>query len=292
VNTLLVDKSAFQALNLDEMRLTSTRYQILATDVLLLELLGDLRYGDERTAHFARKIQVAETVVNMPYHLICGSELLGERVPMNQLPVLQGKRVVAGDGSVGAYIPPSEGDRALVRWSTGQFNDQDLEFARTWADAVRNFDLGFFERAVRGVVPRSQQPASIAEMRVLVDKSLREPARQAGFVECLLVYLPMSELIKRRIGERWSDPSRVLLRDAPFSAHCLRVLFVMFIAVGSRLLGTRNSNFIDAQYLMYLPFCGLFASGDAVHTKLFAGLASPGQTLLSPEELKAQLRAA
>ena len=64
--TLLIDKSAFQALNPEELAMSRGRYQLLATDVLLLELLGDLRYKDQRTHYLARKLRAADVAVNIP----------------------------------------------------------------------------------------------------------------------------------------------------------------------------------------------------------------------------------
>lgn len=289
MTTLLLDKSAFQALNPEELRRSCGRYQVLATDVLLLEILGDLRYSDQRTTSFARKIQTADTLVNMPCHLICGSELLGERVPMELVPVLHGQRVVGAEGAVGVYIPPSKGDLDLLRWSQGEFDEQDLEFARTWIEATKNFDLAFFECGMRAAVSRGLRLASIQAVVELVNASLANPSRNSGFVDAFLAYLPLPVDIIDRIRQRWNRPDLLLSRDAPYSTHCLRALFVLVMSVGSGLVGTRNTNFVDAQYLMYLPFCRVFASGDRVHQLLFRFLALPSQRLLLPSELKADL---
>jgi hypothetical protein len=290
MTTLLLDKSAFQALNPEELRRSRGRYQVLATDVLLLELLGDLRYCDQRTTSFACKIQTADTLVNMPCHLICGSELLGERVPMELVPVLQGQGVVGAEGAVGVYIPPSKGDLDLLRWSQAEFDEEDLEFVRTWIEAIRNFDLlASFECGVRAVIPRSVRPASIQAVVEFVNASLANPSMNSGFIDAFLAYLPLPAGIVDRIRQRWNRPDPLLSRDAPYSTHCLRVLFVLVISVGSGLVGTRNTNFVDAQYLMYLPFCQLFASGDHVHQLLFPFLALPNQWILLPNELKADL---
>ena len=161
MGTLLVDKSAFQALNPEELARSRPLYQLLATDILLVELLGDMRYGDQRTEYLARKLRSAEVVVNMPYHLICLSELMGEPVPMQGIPVVQGRPVQSASREIGILIEPSVGDESLERWAEGKFHEQDLEIARTVVEALRRFDLAYFERSARAAVERDDLPTSI-----------------------------------------------------------------------------------------------------------------------------------
>lgn len=284
--TLLLDKSAFQALGVGDLERARQQYQLLATDVLLLEILGDTRHEDGRSASFSRKLRMADAVVNMPSHLIATSELLGEAVPMNQVAVLRAVPVRSARGEPGVVVEPSEGDEALYRWSRGEFNESDDRMADEWVRSTRAFDLGFFERGVRTSIAKGLAPGSLEGVMALIDGNFADSSSQANLLDSYLEYLPVAASIKTRIRERWEDGSLRLLRDAPYTSHCLRVLYALFMAVGSRLVGTRSTNFVDAQYFMYLPFCSHFTSGDAVHTLLFPHLRSEGQTLLSPSELR------
>lgn len=289
--TLLLDKSAFQALGEEDLKLARREFELLATDVLLLEILGDTRYEDARATSFARKLRAADAVVNMPSHEIAASELLGERVPMNRVPLLKGTPVRNAAGELGVVAEASAGDEALYRWSRGEFDETDKKAAEAWVSGTRSFDLGFFERGVRASPVRDHVPASLDDLMDLLDTSLADPTAQADFLDSFLAYLPVPEHVKGKIRARWHTGGLRLERDAPYSRHCLRVLLGLFLGVGSRLVGTRSTNFVDAHYLMYLPFCSAFASGDALHEHLFPHFRREDQTLLAPSELRALLRA-
>jgi len=288
--TLLVDKSAFQALNPQELAASRGLYQLLATDILLLELLGDLRYKDQRTQYLAQKLRSAEVVVNMPYHLICGAELMGEPVPMQGVPLLQGIPIRNSSGEAGFLVARSVGDTSLERWAGGDFAEEDVEHARMLVGALRNFHLlEQFERGTRAATARNDLPTSIQEIARWVDGSISDPIRQPDLLDTLLAYLPLSEDRKQQIRDRWERVPLRLNANAPFSTQCLRLLLIFFAAVGSRLIGTRNTNFVDVHYLMYLPFCSRFASGDHVHVALFPFVSTSDQMFVSPDQLKAEL---
>ena len=234
---------------------------------------------------------MAHAVVNMPYHEVAASELLGEHVPMTRRPVLKATPVVDARGDLGALIPPSEGDEALLRWSRGEFDDLDLKVAEEWVSASQSFDLAFFERGFRAALPPGQGPRSLEQVSSLVEAALAQADFQSSLLNAFLAYLPAPTDVKEQIEARWRRNRRlVLAKNAPYACHCLKVLFVLFGGVGNRLIGTRSTNFVDAHYLMYLPFCSSFASGDKVHRALFPLFAQAGQELLTPEELREQLQ--
>jgi len=274
---LLVDKSALQSLNPKELRASHHLYRILATDVLLVELLGDMRYGDRRIQRLSSKLRSAQVVVNMPYHLICRAELMGEPVCMQGVPILQRA----------SLLDSGEGGDLLARWAEGRFTEGDLQRAKTWLDALRGLELAQVERW-----PCPATAPSIGEIARWCDAFLTDPTRERVFLGLLLSYLPLTEQGKREIHDRWQDLPLRLLSDAPFSAHCVRVLWIFLTAVRSRLVGARNSNFADLQYLMYLPFCSRFASGDHVHAALFPFVSAPDQVLVLPNQLKVELGSA
>lgn len=286
--TILLDKSALGALSFAELEASWGRDQILATDVLLLEILGDVRYGRDEATRLASKLLAADTCVNAPYRLICGNELLGEEVPMRGVPVLEGHVVEDSAGWRGAIAEPSEGEMALVRWAEGEFDGDDLEYARQWTEGVRNLDLGFFERGVRLAVPRDQQPSTIGSIAALMDDALRSRDAQEGILESMLAALFLSDEWNGSIRRRWAGSNLLLARDAPFTARCARTMFTFLGSVGSQLVGTRRSNLVDVQYLNYLPFCDVFASGDKAQLALFPFVSLPGQVALSCAHLKAR----
>lgn len=234
---------------------------------------------------------MVHAVVNMPYHEVAASELLGEHVPMTRRPVLKATPVVDARGDLGALIPPSEGDEALLRWSRGEFDELDLEVAEEWVAASQSFDLAFFERGLRAALPPRHAPQSLEQISSLVEAALTQADLQLSLLDAFLAYLPAPTDVKEQVEARWRRNRRlVLAKDAPYVLHCLKVLFVLFGGVGNRLIGTRSTNFVDAHYLMYLPFCSSFGSGDKVQQALFPLFAQPGQELLTPDELREQIQ--
>jgi hypothetical protein len=143
--------------------------------------------------------------------------------------------------------------------------------------------------ALPGQDIRSKLPRSLDDIAYRTDAHLGDPGKQPVFLDLLLSYLPLPDASTEQIRERWQRLPLRLDIDAPFCRRCLRLLLIFFTAVGSGVIGTKNSNFVDVQYLMYLPFCDRFASGDHVHSALFPFVANPGQVLISPQELKAEL---
>ncbi len=292
MRTILFDKSALQALSLDEMTRLGKRAQVLATEALVLELVADIRYGDERSKQLAKKLRFAGAVVNAEYDGLCVAELYGKRVPMTRRPLLVGDEVVGRGGEIGVVARETYSDEILARCAAGKPSEEDAELARTWTEAMRQFDIGSLERDFRKAIPRSRYPKSLEESLELVDALLADASKQAAHLEMLLTLLPKYKSSHQEVTEIWTlDPSKVLRSMAPYSMHCLRVSLALVLAVATGLIGTRDTNFVDAHYLHYLPFASEFASRDADQRRLCVPLLGPGQVLVSPEELKTELSA-
>jgi hypothetical protein len=58
---------------------------------------------------------------------------------------------------------------------------------------------------------------------------------------------------------------------APYAHYCLTVFIAFYTALANGLVGTRPTNRVDLEYLLYLPFCCAFSSSDNFH-KQFAPL--------------------
>ena len=53
------------------------------------------------------------------------------------------------------------------------------------------------------------------------------------------------------------------LKDfAPYAFYCLKVFVAFYLGIANRLIGTKATNRIDLEYLLYLPFCRVFSSTD------------------------------
>jgi hypothetical protein len=67
------------------------------------------------------------------------------------------------------------------------------------------------------------------------------------------------------------------------------VVLAVLILTKHKLVSQKPTNFIDAQYLYYLPFCHVFVSGDKLHKRLVPELLGPEQRFLSADDLKHEL---
>ncbi len=63
----------------------------------------------------------------------------------------------------------------------------------------------------------------------------------------------------------------LLKNFAPYAHYCLLVYTAFYLGLANRLIGTRSTNRINLEYVLYLPFCKVFASNDNFH-KQFAPL--------------------
>ena len=101
--------------------------------------------------------------------------------------------------------------------------------------------------------------------------------------------LPSS--ISTRAGIRWHNSGlRSLKEFAPYAYYCVRVLYAFCTALGAELIGTRVTNYIDLQYVYYLPFCAAFSSSDRVHRTLAPHFLQEQQVFIDGDELKRDLR--
>ena len=64
-----------------------------------------------------------------------------------------------------------------------------------------------------------------------------------------------------------------------------------YLGLTKGLIGTRNTNRIDLEYLHYLPFCQVFSTGDDTQAALAKALMSQSQMFIHGIELKNDIRA-
>ena len=92
------------------------------------------------------------------------------------------------------------------------------------------------------------------------------------------------------IRRRWADtPSPDLATFAPYAWFCLRALLAVLTLWVHALTKREPNNLLDVQYLYYLPFCHVFASGDSLHRRLAPLFMQPGQRFLWADDLRAEL---
>ena len=94
------------------------------------------------------------------------------------------------------------------------------------------------------------------------------------------------ELVLRR----WSNGRFASLATfSPYAHYCLRVHTLFLMGMSHGLLGTRNPNVIDIQYLFYMPLVSVFCSGDTFLREMASLVLAPDQSFVWYDHLREAL---
>ena len=293
--SILFDKSAIQSLGQDALFEVSRYFYTVVPPVLLMETLADLSLKPEdldsakkKVAGIAKKVFPIDSIGNADYFSMCVHNLLGEHIPMHRVPaVLGGKPVVAKDGSKGILVDLQPENEAILRWRTGQFNEDDLKFALEWRTVSKSFDLEAMKNALPKPPIRIQSAEQVAQV---VDLMLVEPELQQPLLNWFLGLLRCDSEIQEKIRLRWKWGIAKSLRPfAPYACHCLRVQLIFYVGMSHGIFGTRPSNVVDLEYLCYTPFAFVFCSGDKLHQQLAPLILDADQSFVDRDKLKCAL---
>jgi len=292
--TLLLDKSAFQALTSSEMHKLTTYFQWNRVDILIHEIRGNLlkktktasRPNEART--LARKVSLMNSVQNVNYIELCLGNLRGYEVVMDGRPILAPTTVSTLDnGQVVEYLDDTPFCEMIHRWQKGEFNKEDEDFAAFWKglkDSSNADNCLKFMQAHRIIIPTS---SSIDELRIVVADLLRNPTMHNVLLDMFLSYQAVANTIKNNIKTRLKHCPYSLPTVAPYAFYCLQV-FLLFLGTYKfdLLLQKKTDDQFDLEYLFYLPFCNAFSSNDKFHRTLAPPLMRKDQLFLSGEDLK------
>lgn len=146
--SLLLDKSTFQMLHMEQMLVLHRYYNPNVTPILVTEVLGDLSKEvarctpADKVAAFARKLLPHQIAVNVDYRSLIEGELLGHPVAADFRPqVGNGTHVRSASVGLGVRIGPSAEEEALSRWREREFTDIEALTAELWRKTTRNQDV-------------------------------------------------------------------------------------------------------------------------------------------------------
>ncbi len=153
---LIFDKSALQALSVDETNWLDNFFLTNITPIFYAETLADL----EKEVHAGRTPEevVGQLAVKTPdmqsspaahHSKLLGSDLYGsETVVMDGRILRAGGRVVNLDGKAGVFFERTKEEEALYRWQRHEFVDLERQIAKQWRRELSGIDLdetyGFF----------------------------------------------------------------------------------------------------------------------------------------------------
>jgi len=296
---LILDKSAFEAMSKAEHTSLMFRYMQNVTPVLGMEILCDLvKEHDTSVAApewvkiLAKKFGGSGDPVNMDFiHLVAG-ELAGNPVPMTRQIIPDNSW--AGPGSDGApvmMVDLGPFNHAFMRWAAGKFSQHDRHLAQTWRENPPRINHEALWQSLKDRDVLQKRPRQAEDVVGMVDQTLDVPSLQALWLDYMLGYIDATERFRPIVYDRWLRHGSGSFRTfSPYSAHCLRVILATLVLTKHALVVQKATNFVDAQYLYYLPFCDIFVSGDKLHRCLVPSLLQPGQRFLAATDLKTELK--
>jgi hypothetical protein len=258
---VLLDKSALQILTNDEAVWFDTFYFPSMTPLFFVETLADLekemeggRSPEDLVGALAEKTPLGGGV-NVHHHTLSLAELVGHKIEMRRVPVVDGgNRVATRDGRGAVVFDPSPESMALSRWQDGRFLDLERQFAKDWRSAFSNIELDTIFRQGRDIIKRIGRPRDLAAAR----------ANALGKHSSRYVLEALQELKANNAADvivnRWKEHGcPPITAFAPYTAHVLAVDLFFCLALGADLIGReRPTNKIDIAHLYYLPVCMAF----------------------------------
>lgn len=291
---LFLDKSTLQSFSYEDTLQLCHYYLVVYPPILYIEILGDLKKvqgDDERSrkivAGISHKMQWPDSIHAPHYRFLLAANLMGHEVEMDGRPMLIGGSKITDDtGRTGVFFEEQPEREALRRWIAGEFTEAEHTLSAAWRLSTRAIDLRQWQR-VGAMIPTV---TSIADLKPAVEDSVGASARQFEGLRFLVTEAGLSPDQSTPIFDRWPRSGMPQLRDyAPYAYYCLTVFASFYVSLASRLIGTRSTNRVDLEYLLYLPFCRAFSSNDDLHKILAPVFLNSKQDFIDGRRLKDDL---
>lgn len=292
----IYDKSALQALSMDEAVWLDAFFLVNIVPLFYVETLADLekamRKGEspEDLVGLLATKTPAGAVPNVHHRsLVYGELMTSATIAMDGRPVLSGGDTRRSpDGKRGWHAEEFDEAVALLRWQTHDFLDIERQAAERWredpADPSRESTIAI----VRSVFPADRTP-TLPDLKRAIDEFCDNGERDT--IRLALGLVGIGSPYADQILERWgSDGAPPLSEFAPYTAHVFKVDLLYYVGVGRGLIsGRRASNKADLAYLYYLPFCMMFTSNDRLHRATAPLFLREDQSFVWGEDLKIAL---
>ena len=296
--TLLFDKSALQALNIDESVWFEAFFIANITPVFYVETLADLekevaegKTPEQVVGSLAAKTP-SDAAPNVHHRRLISAELLGQaEVAMDGRTIVSaGEMRKSPDGSVGIHVDEFPEAAAFLRWKGGEFLEIEREQAKEWRAELAANDPDRMIGTVKNILPLEQRISQLDDLMPFID-SFCESADPAS-LQLALEILGVHRSREDSRPDAWLQAGRSSLATfAPYSAHVVAVDLLYYLGIHRGFIsGVRASNKADLAYLYYLPFAQAFVSGDRLHARTAPLFLRDDQNYLRADELKSALR--
>lgn len=292
----IFDKSALQALNVDEAVWFDAFFFANVVPVFFVETLADLekevargKTPEEVVGRLAEKTPTS-AAPNVHHRYLILAELVGHEVEMTQRPVINAGDVKqAPDGSIGVHVDEFPEQAALLRWMNHDFLDVEQAAAKGWRAELAEHEPDRLIGVLKNILPTDAKISDLEDLKAFIDSfcSSSEPE----MIALALGVLGVPDEYKRFALERWEEARRPPFDQfAPYTTHVFKVDLLFYLGIHRGFIsGERASNKADMAYLYYLPFAMVFVSGDRLHRRTVPLLLHEVQSYLEAGELKTAL---
>jgi hypothetical protein len=294
---IIFDKSALQALNVDEAVWFDAFFFANVVPIFFVETLADLekevargRTPEEVVGRLAEKTPTS-AAPNVHHRYLILAELVGHEVEMTQRPVINAGEVKqTPDGSIGLHVDEFPEQAALLRWMNHDFFDVEQAAAKGWRAELAQHEPERLIGVLKDILPTDAKISDLEDLKGFIDSfcSSSEPET----IALALHVLGIPHEYKRFALQRWEEARRPPFDQfAPYTTHVFKVDLLFYLGIHRGFIsGERASNKADMAYLYYLPFAVLFVSGDRLHQRTVPLFLHDGQSYLEARELKTALR--
>ncbi len=294
--TAIFDKSALQALSVDESVWFEAFFLPNLVPVFYVETLADLektsrdRNPEDVVARLAEK-----TPGNAAPNVYHRDLLLGELAGY-QLDLVTGRPIVPGgeakraaDGDVGMHMAEFPEAVALRRWREHDFQEVERAAAKRWRADLAQHNPTRMIGMVKNILPTDTKISNLEQLKELVDAFC--DSADPHVLELAFTVLDVPPDYRAYASERWTAAGCPTLSSfAPYATHCFKVDLVYHLGMLRGFISdARASNRADMAYLYYLPFSMIFVSGDKLHRRTVPLFARSDQSYVSHTDLKTAL---
>jgi hypothetical protein len=297
--SMILDKSAFQSFNNDQIVQLHRYYWLNITPILVMEVLGDLKkdiepgvINSEKVAELSKKLSSFNSSINSHYSLLIQEELTGKLTIPFYTPLIDtGVPVKMQDGNTGIWIEPSIERKSINRWKEKDFNDIDKYLSKLWRDVTLKPDtLTNIKELLKKEISEFKVLTKQTDIIDFLNASFNNPDLHLAILELLVLEFSLSSKTISEIFYRWETfDEKNLHRFAPYSMFCLKAKLFFYICLQNVIIGTRPTNLLDLDYVYYLPFCRVFVSNDKFHKQIVPYLITQDQLFIKGKELKSDL---
>jgi hypothetical protein len=291
----IFDKSALQALNLDEAVWFDAFFLANVVPMFYVETLADLekevaagKTPEEVVGRLAEKTP-SGAMPNVHHRELILAELAGSEISMTRRPIIgAGQRVTQPDGSYGVHIERFPEEASLQRWRNHEFLEIEREAARGWRAELAAHDPERMIGLVKDVLGATKV-SGLEELVRFIDSFCA--SSDDSVVALALDVLGVPAKLRMLAANRWLLHGRPPLAEfAPYSTHVFKVDLLYYLGMHRGFISSeRASNRVDMAYLYYLPFAMAFVSGDKLHQRTVPLLHGTDQSYVPADELKAAL---